>query len=507
MKVLFVRPPRYMWAFLSENSRFWQPLGFASMAAVLRENIDDIDVKILDFPIMKIGWQKVPIYILREKPDVLCVGEETVSAHEAIRLIEMTKEMFPECKIICGGVHFSYMIKDTLMNYPVDFIVRFEGELTLLELIIFLQKGRKDFEKIKGIAFKRQGKVIETELRPLLDMEKLPIPAYDLLPMGLYGKGAHSHPSMVAIEHSRGCSCSCNFCILWKQMGKIDPKKGAVTPCYRTKSPKKTFDEVQYLAEKYGRKTFCWVDPTWNVDPGWSEEFSDLMIGSGLDTDHSTWMRADFLVRDEKNGIFYKQVKAGVKQVMIGIERTDKEELAYLEKANYSFDTTKKAFEIIRRYPNILSVATYIYGIPDESWASLKRFYNMLSKIPFDIGVPIPITPYPGTKFFDELEKKNLLELKKFRYYNFINIPARSKYMTRIELQIAMFLNEFRSRMSYELEKEISLRSDKSRRKTAFNSLQISRVRSGLRATKNIISKLFFDKEINLNIKPKWYDQ
>ena len=34
---------------------------------------------------------------------------------------------------------------------------------------------------------------------------------------------------------------------------------------------------------------------------------------------------------------------------------------------------------------------------------STARFYDLLNKIPFDIGVPIPITPNPGTKFFDDL--------------------------------------------------------------------------------------------------------
>ena len=67
MKILFVRPPRWMWPFHSENSSFWQPLAFASMAAVLRENIDGIKLGIMDFPALRTGRKSIPEALKREK--------------------------------------------------------------------------------------------------------------------------------------------------------------------------------------------------------------------------------------------------------------------------------------------------------------------------------------------------------------------------------------------------------------------------------------------------------
>jgi len=509
MKILFVRPPRYRWPFHSEKSSFWQPLGFASMAAVLRANIDGLDIKIMDCPVLKYGWETTRAVIAREKPDVLCVGEETVSAHEAIKLVKFTKETFPDCVVIAGGSHFPYMIEHTLKNFPFDYIVRFEGELTLLELIKSLKQNPKPdvktLKKIKGISFMHNNKIIDTELRPLLDMEKLPMPAYDLLPMELYGKGAQSHPDMVAIEHSRGCNCSCNFCILWKQFGKIDMKTGKINPCYRTKSPKKTVEEVLYLDDKYKRKTFCWVDPTWNVDAKWNKEFSELMIKEKLDINHSVWMRADYLVRDEQKGIFARQVNAGIKQVMIGVERTDNDDLAYLEKKGYSFETTKKAFEIVRRYPHVLSVASYIYGIPNETKESMKRFYDLLKEIPFDIGLSIPLTPNPGTKFFDELENRDLIEIKEFKYYNLVNPIARSKYLSRNRLMLNMIWNEIRIRARKE--QIVKFQSKAERRKTATSNLAKGKARITFRYLKGILQETLIGKYYNYNIKPEWYEK
>ena len=152
MKILFVRTPRYKWPFHSEKSSFWQPLGFASMAAVLRERLDGLTIKIVDCPILKMGWKSTRAMIARERPDVLCVGEETVSSHEAVKLVRYTKELFPDCITMAGGNHFAYMINDTLLNHPFDYIVRFEGEETLHELMSVLVKDpQPDFAELKKI--------------------------------------------------------------------------------------------------------------------------------------------------------------------------------------------------------------------------------------------------------------------------------------------------------------------------------------------------------------------
>ena len=115
MKILFVRPPRYKWPFHSENSSFWQPLAFASMAAVLRENIDGVNVKIVDCPILKMGWKTAEKMIEKENPDVLCIGDETVSASESFRAANIAKQSNPNVKVIAGGVYFSNMLKDSLL--------------------------------------------------------------------------------------------------------------------------------------------------------------------------------------------------------------------------------------------------------------------------------------------------------------------------------------------------------------------------------------------------------
>src|SRR3989344_2071632 len=141
MKILFVRPPRYMWPFNSESSSFWQPLGFASMAAVLREN--DFYVEIIDCLPLKIGWSTLRRKIESKNFDVLCVGDETASANESIKLTKFVKEIKPKATTIGGGYFFPYMENYSLNKWNIDYLVRGEGEQTLLELISWLDSRKR----------------------------------------------------------------------------------------------------------------------------------------------------------------------------------------------------------------------------------------------------------------------------------------------------------------------------------------------------------------------------
>jgi len=68
-----------------------------------------------------------------------------------------------------------------------DCIVLHEGEETFFELVQAVLSGRKDFSKIAGIIYKKGGKIITAPPRRFIaNLDKLPFPAFDLLPLKLY---------------------------------------------------------------------------------------------------------------------------------------------------------------------------------------------------------------------------------------------------------------------------------------------------------------------------------
>ncbi|MEW6357703.1 MAG: cobalamin-dependent protein [Planctomycetota bacterium] len=435
MNLWFVKTPRYIWPFNSETSAFWQPLGFAGMAAVLRERMPDLDVRIVDCPALKTGWRSLEGLLRSGAPDILCIGEETVSAHEAIRLARLVKEIRSDTTVIAGGCYFAYAVEDTLLNHPVDFIVRSEGEETLLDLLRELRRKDPDPAGVRGIAYRDGGEIRQTPPRPLIaDLNALPIPAYDMLPMDRYGRGSRNHPNLAAIEHSRGCIDTCNFCILWRHMG--DETNGACRPRLRTKSGARSFEEARLLVERYDRRTLGWVDPSWNADPEWSDEFCALMIRNHMQVMASAWMRADCIVRDERLGILRKQVKAGLRRAIIGVERVRDDDLRSFGKHNNAADVTAEAFAILRRnYPEVDTIGTFIYGVWEETEESIAELLAHAAACRMDYSFFIPATPNPGTPLHQEAVRRNAIEVDDFRAYNFITPVMRSRDLTAAQLQ------------------------------------------------------------------------
>jgi len=431
----FVKTPRYIWPFNSETSAFWQPLGFASMAAVLRERMPDLALRIIDCPALKMGWRSLEQLLRSGMPDLLCIGEETVSAHEALRLARLAKEVRPDVTVIAGGCYFAYAVEDTLLNHPVDFIVRSEGEETLSDLVRELLRKAPDPARVLGIAYHDGGEIRQTSPRPLIeDLNTLPSPAYDMLPMDRYGRGSRNHPNLAAIEHSRGCIDTCSFCILWRHMG--DETNGACRPRLRTKSGARSFEEVRLLVERYDRKTLGWVDPSWNADPAWSDEFCTLMVRRNMQVMASAWMRADCIVRDEKLGILKKQVKSGLRRAIIGVERIRDVDLRRFGKHNNAPDVTAEAFAILRKnYPEVDTIGTFIYGVWEETEESIAGLLEYAAAQRMDYSFFIPVTPNPGTPVRDEAVRRNAIEVDDLRAYNFITPVMRSKDLTAARLQ------------------------------------------------------------------------
>ena len=500
MKILFIRPPRYMWPMNSESSSFWQPLGFANMAAVLREN--NLKVDILDCLPLKIGWKSLRKEIRVRNPDIVCVGDETASFHESVRVINLVKELNKETICVAGGYYFGNMVEESLNNTNVDFIVKGEGEITLLELVKVLSKDadRKKLEKVEGIAYRtKKGIMINKDRALIKDLDSLPFPAYDLLPMHLYGKHSKNHHDFVALEHGRGCSGGCNFCSIWQQMSN----KGKV--CYRTKSAKRCFEETKYFVEKYKRKTINWVDGTFNLDSKWNKEYFELLEKNGIKINHTAWIRADCVVRDEKSGIMKKMVDNGLVQAFIGMERFDKKSMATLNKKNNSPSVNRTAFKILReKYPSIYTVATLIYGMPNDRWGDLFKINKIIHSDFADMIFMLPFTPYPGTKLWDEYKHK--LQNVDLRKYN-LHLPIMgTKYISRKMLNLWFkfsLIDYVLFRPGNAIKRTIGERNKRKRRVQRSLAGKIFKL-----GTQHLWNKLTFKKgyELDYGIKPDWYD-
>jgi len=138
--------------------------------------------------------------------DALCFSATSSTWPETARTLKRLQLKTDRPFIILGGLHASLFDEYLLRKFPIDFIVRGEGEKTLPALLDALGQGR-DPGAVDGISFLQGGEVIRTPERALLSEDELnenSVPRYDLIPPGYY--------HLLPVETSRGCRYRCVFC-------------------------------------------------------------------------------------------------------------------------------------------------------------------------------------------------------------------------------------------------------------------------------------------------------
>lgn len=392
---LFVRPPRPLWPFNGQSTAFWPPLAFASMAAALREKVPGLRVAILDAPAMSMGWRTLTATLRSLRPQYIAIGEEAVSCVEGLRIAKLAKEL--GAHVIAGGCFFSHVAAEVLATGLVDVVVHGEGEVTIVELVrALMEKDAKALRKVAGISFLDEQQTIFTGWRELLhNLDDLPFPAYDLLPMERYGATSRHHPNFASIESSRGCTHGCDFCVLWRQMGRFNAHRHV--PCLRVKSPERLLEEVRILMDRYQRRYLGWVDPCFNADPQTAARLSELLLRENRIIGQSAWIRADYLLRDDASGALKLWRDAGWNEAYLGIERLDPRELAVLGKGNLHGEVPRAVQTLHEFYPQVITFGSLIYGLRGDTPQTVRAMFRAAQELQLDGVFFIPLTPLPGT--------------------------------------------------------------------------------------------------------------
>jgi anaerobic magnesium-protoporphyrin IX monomethyl ester cyclase len=396
---LFVRPPRPLWPLNGPSTAFWPPLAFASLAAALRERVPGLRVAILDAPALQMGWAFLTRHLRSLEPAYVGIGEEAVSCVEGIRVANLARQT--GAKVVAGGCFFSHTANEVLSSGLADVVVHGEGEQTIVELAQALaERDPCALRSVSGISFRDGEAVVFTGWRELLlDLDSLPLPAYDLLPVEKYGCASRHHPQFASIESARGCSHGCRFCVLWRQMGRSHASRSV--PCLRVKSPERLLEEVRILMDRFGRRYLGWGDPCFNADPHLHARLAELLLREGRVIGQSAWVRADYILRDHESGALKLCYDCGWNEAYIGIERLDRAELERLAKGNLHGEAARAVALLHAEYPHVVTFGSFIYGVPADTPESVRALFRAAQQLPLDEAWFIPFTPLPGTPFWE----------------------------------------------------------------------------------------------------------
>ena len=438
-RVLFVRPPAHLWPIVNESDNFLLPLAFPSIAAFLRSRDPDLHIRIIDCLPLEIGWRSLRQLIADERPDLICTGEMIVYMKQGMRVLEMARELDPDVVTVCGGHFHSHMPQYTLDTYPfVDHVVMYEGEHAFHELVTTLNAGGS-LSNVRSLAFRGgDGEVQINPPMPLADLDELPSPAYDLMPVDRYSPFGKLWPRAGTIQGSRGCPHNCSFCSWAAQEGEhVMDEQGNIqlVPVRRQKSVSRTMEEIDRLYNEYGIRYLFWVDATWNFDSEWLEDLCTEIIRGGYDLGWWAFVRADLMLEQERTGLLGRMVRAGLRHTLFGGERPVADELELIGKGNQPHDALLRASRLLKRkYPQVFRQATFVTGIRSETRESMERLARYSRECQLDFAAYHPIMAYPGTPLWEEASAEGWVEEEDFSNFDMFYPVMSTEHLTRAEV-------------------------------------------------------------------------
>jgi anaerobic magnesium-protoporphyrin IX monomethyl ester cyclase len=303
---------------------------------------------------------------------------------------------------------------------PVDIVLRGEAEATLPELLAALQEGGLD--TVKGIAFRRDGLVLVTEIRPhITDLDTIK-PAWHLLDWEAYRYRIDPPGRMASILTSRGCMMGCSFCshrAFWRGD-------------WRARTPEDVIEEIRLLVDRYGVESITMIDPYPTHDRERWERLLDLIIEARLGIRLLMETRAEDVVRDAD--LLPKYREAGVVHLYIGAEAGTDELLESLNKGN-DVNAIARAIDLAREH-GIVTEASFMIGHPTETQASIDRTIEVAIRMNPDIAVFPVLTPMPFTPLYDQMQDR--VRVHDYSKYN-LSTPIIEPYdMTLEEVAIAL---------------------------------------------------------------------
>ncbi len=428
--LLFIEPPRNFWFVMGEYLP--PPSSLLVLAAYVERELPGVDIDIVDCQADRLNWQGLERYIESASPSMVLTSGFTTNAYTCARTCQIAKTVNPDIVTIVGGIHFSFTPDESLQNFPeIDYIVRGEGEQTVVDLLRTVQSNGK-IDSVKGISYRKNNTVIHNPPRPLIEnLDILPYPAYHLVEE----KVKRYHFTMMAgrntrymiLEGARGCEHHCSFCTQWSHWGG----------CWRTKSAKRIADEIEYLHETYGG-VFLWLaDDNMRLGAR-GKAVSEALQQKPCKEDIMLFfqVRTDDIAANPD--VVEKLRDVGTYWMMCGVENDSEETLKEYKKGTKTADAYA-AMKILRDN-DIFSQAMFVIGARRDTHESIERLRRFSMDLSPDVAIYTALTPFPGTMYYDIAKKNGWIEDTNYANYDMAHAIMPTESLTRKEVQEELWL-------------------------------------------------------------------
>ncbi|MBF0217635.1 MAG: family 1 glycosylhydrolase [Candidatus Omnitrophica bacterium] len=296
---------------------------------------------------------------------------------------------FPREKVIMGGVHASLLPEEAL-GYARQVVVG-EAEEVILDIV----EGRRTEAVVQGGHVK--------------DLDSLPYPDFSLI------KGYRSPPRITPISTSRGCPFDCVFCSVTKMFGRE----------YRFRSAENILKEMS----SRDTKQFFICDDNFAAKPKRTRALLGLMAKNRV----KPWacqVRCD-VAKDKE--LLDLMGPAGCRVVCVGFESVNPRTLEAFHKGQ----TVSEIAAAIRSFheKKIKIHGMFVLGGEDDNKNTVWETLKFAVKHKIDTLQMTILTPFPGTKVYEDLEAQKRIFSKDWSLYDCQHSVFRPKQLSAMELE------------------------------------------------------------------------
>ncbi|MBI5027210.1 MAG: B12-binding domain-containing radical SAM protein [Nitrospirae bacterium] len=376
-------------------------LGTILLATILRDRGYNTKVFIED--LSEPDWKTL------EEADIIGISTITSTAPRAYQLAKKFSEK--GIPIVLGGPHPTFLPEEGLKY--ADYVVRGEGEETVVELVEHLTSGLS-LNNIKGLSYKeRDGQIVHNPGRELLqDMDTAPIPDFSLVHK--WGEKA-----VIPIATSRGCPFNCKFCSVIPMFGRR----------YRFKSIERVMEEIRAVASRKAHIFF--IDDNFAANKERTKSLLRRMLEEGIRIEWSAQMRTDIANDPE---LLELMARTGCFNVFIGFESINPRTLALYNKH-------QKVEDIIGCIKTLKDASIKIHGMfvlggDTDDIETIRSTQKFASRLNINSIQFMMLTPLPGTPVFEELTQGGRIIHTDWSKYDAHHAVFEPKLMTAFELHM-----------------------------------------------------------------------
>jgi radical SAM superfamily enzyme YgiQ (UPF0313 family) len=411
MKIALVMPP------FPPNRRFppgnhprlFPPLGLGYIAAVLENN--GFEVSIHD--LYRLKWESIYTCLGSDRFDILGISAIFPSRISMFLLIDLIHKIKPQAQIIIGGPYATVMAEELAAHPFVKAVVIGEGEETFLELAKALREHR-DIGGIKGLAYKRDDRVIITEPRKRIEnLDELPFPAFHLYDLKSYVRTWPGNLSLLkrAVNHTikgkrwapiittRSCSGNCHYCAIPLTSGEA-----------RSRSGKNVVEEIEFLNKEYGYDHIFFQDASFPIGSSLQKEICTRLIDRDIRVQWATNTGASKATLEN----LQHMRRAGCCYLLFGVESGSE---SVLQKINKK-ETLQQTIDAIL-LSNKLGIMVGIHiivGAYGENENTIKETIALIKKMRkyiTHLHVRL-LCIFPGTGLYNDLLSGGMIMKKNF---------------------------------------------------------------------------------------------